>query len=293
MNFRFSVNKKNTYKAVGLLCLAMSCLFSPVAKAQGDLLVTPKRIVFEGSKRSEELNLANIGKDTATFVISFIQIKMKEDGGFEKITQPDSGQFFADKNIRFYPRTVTLAPNEAQTVKVQITRTNQLAAGEYRSHLYFRAVPKEKPLGEKQVEKDSSISVRLVPVFGISMPVILRVGESTANVKFSNALVEIGKDQNPILKVTFNRAGNMSVYGDLSVNHVSTDGKITPVGSVKGLAVYCPNATRQFKLMLNNKAGINYNLGKLHLVYTDQSSKQVKLAEEEFLLTEKAITVAH
>ena len=76
--------------------------------AQGNLLVTPKRVVFEGNKRSEELNLANIGKDTATYIISFIQIRMKEDGMFERITQPDPEQNFADKNLRFFPRTVTL-----------------------------------------------------------------------------------------------------------------------------------------------------------------------------------------
>gem|GEM_PF-5683234 len=40
------------------------------AVAQGDLLIAPKRIVFDGSKRVEEINLANIGKDTATYTIS-------------------------------------------------------------------------------------------------------------------------------------------------------------------------------------------------------------------------------
>ncbi|HEX8313587.1 MAG TPA: hypothetical protein VF609_01260, partial [Flavisolibacter sp.] len=256
MNPLFLSSRKNVSKIFALVLMQLCLLSATGAIAQGDLLVTPKRVVFEGSKRSEELNLANIGKDTATFVISFIQIRMKNDGAFEKISEPDSGQLFADKNIRFFPRTVTLAPNEAQTVKVQITKTAQLAAGEYRSHLYFRAVPKEKPLGEKQPEKDSSISVRLVPVFGISMPVIIRVGESTADVGFSGTSLELTKDQAPSLKLTLNRTGNMSVYGDLSVNHISSEGKTTPIGSVKGLAVYTPNASRQFRLLLNNTAGI-------------------------------------
>ena len=56
------------------------------ATAQGNLLVTPKRVVFEGLKRSEELNLANVGSDTATYMISFIQIRMKVDGYVETIT---------------------------------------------------------------------------------------------------------------------------------------------------------------------------------------------------------------
>ena len=50
-----------------------------------------------------------------------------------------------------------------------------MSPGEYRSHLYFRAIPAEKPLGEKEVLKDTtSISIKLVPVFGITVPVIIR-----------------------------------------------------------------------------------------------------------------------
>src|SRR5437868_5880944 len=123
--------------------ILLSFLTASKLSAQGNLLITPKRVVFEGNKRSEELNLANIGKDTATYIISFIQYRMEEDGKFVKITQPDPGQNFADKNLRFFPRTVTLGPNEAQTVKVQLTKANDLAPGEYRSHLYFRASPPE------------------------------------------------------------------------------------------------------------------------------------------------------
>lgn len=252
--------------------------------AQGDLLVTPKRVVFEGAAKSMDLNLANIGKDTATFLISFIQIRMNPDGGFEKITEPDSGQYFADKNIRFFPRSVTLAPNEAQTVKVQVIKSNLLTQGEYRSHLYFRAAPRELPLGENLPKKDSGISVHLVPVFGISLPVIIRGGEPTTTVSISDVFLEMGNDLSPIIKMNINRTGNMSSYGDLSVDHISNEGKVTHVGVVNGLAVYTPNTIRHFKLLLDKTAGVNYNSGKLHLVYSDQSVKSVKLAEEEISL---------
>jgi hypothetical protein len=72
----------------------------------------------------------------------------------------------------------------------------------------------------------------------------------------------------------------MSVYGDVSVNHVSTTGKVTTVGLVKGVAVYTPTATRNFNLPLAKVAGVDYNSGKLQVIYSDQSSKN-KLAEVE------------
>ena len=116
-------------------------------EAQGNLLITPRRVVFEGTKKNEELNLANTGSDTATFNVSMVQYRMKEDGAFEEIKEPDPGQNFADKYVRFFPRSVTLAPNESQVVKMQLYRTTELQPGEYRSHVYFRAVPKVTALG--------------------------------------------------------------------------------------------------------------------------------------------------
>lgn len=261
-------------------------LFSINSNAQGDLLLYPKRIVFEGSKKSQTLNLANSGKDTVRYLISVVQARMNEAGGFETISQPDSGQHFAGQYFRFFPRNVVLAPNEAQSIKIQLINTNGLEPGEYRSHIYFRAEPDKKPLGEVESIKDStSISVHLVAVFGISIPVIIRVGESTTKVSLSDASLELKKDSISSLKVTFNRTGNMSVYGDISVDHISVQGKVTRIGSAKGMALYTPNLLRHFDLLLDKNAGVDYHKGKLNIAYTTQpDAKSVKIAETELML---------
>jgi hypothetical protein len=257
------------------------------ASAQGNLLITPRRVVFEGNKRSFDLNLANVGNDTATYAISILQIRMKEDGGFETITQPDPGQQFADRYIRFFPRSVTLGPSESQVVKIQLTRTNELTAGEYRSHFYFRAIPKVVPLGEKEAEpKDSTtISVRLTPVFGITIPVIIRVGESNVKVSLSNLGLDYVGDTIPRISMVFNRIGNMSVYGDISIEYVSMQGKITRVGIASGVAVYTPNTMRRFQMSLATSKDINYRAGTLRVIYSAPSDvKPVRYAEAEILL---------
>jgi hypothetical protein len=252
--------------------------------AQGNLLIMPKRVVFEGSKRYEELNLANIGKDSATYVLSFVQMRMNENGTFQQITNPDSLEHFSDKNVRFFPRSVTLAPNEAQSIKMQLVKTNELAPGEYRSHLYFRALPKEKPLGEPEVKNDTSISISLVPVFGISIPVIIRVGENDGKVAISDVAYTTVKDTIPSLQFTFTRKGKMSVYGDIAVEHIADNGVKTPVALVKGMAVYTPNTTRKSHIMLNKVNGVNFHSGKLHIKYVDQSPRQNVLAENTVTL---------
>ncbi|MFA8433822.1 MAG: molecular chaperone [Marinifilaceae bacterium] len=267
--------------------LILITLFYPgQSLAQGNLLITPRRVVFDGNKRIQELNLANTGKDSATYQISFKEIRMTENGGFEEITQPDPGQNFASKYLRFFPRRVTLGPKEAQVVKLQLSRTNQLQAGEYRSHMYFRAVPKEKPLGEKEAGSASStLSVKLVPVFGITIPVIIRRGESTASVSMVDLALEGGADSTPNLGITLQRTGNMSVYGDITVKHISPAGKVRQVGLVKGIAVYTPTAKRRFRINLDQSAGVDYGSGKLQLIYKGQKDAEyAQLAEAELQL---------
>lgn len=266
----------NLYFYLGFLLLN---IISLTATAQGNLQIMPKRIVFEGTKRFQELNLANTGQDTAQYVISFINYKMTENGEFVVVTDPQDGQKFADKYLRIFPRTVTLAPNEAQSIKVQISRTSDLAAGEYRSHIYFRAIPKLKPLGEEDTKKDtSSISIKLTPVFGLSIPAIIRIGEPNVKVTISDLQFDQSNEL-PKLKLTFNRTGNISVYGDLTVNYISPEGIVTQVGLARGLSVYTPNSQRNFILGLTQNKDINYHKGKLEVSLTSpQDARSEALA---------------
>jgi hypothetical protein len=171
-------------------------------------------------------------------------------------------------------------------VKVQLLSTNKLQPGEYRSHFYFRSVPKIKPLGEKEAVKDSNIvSVSLTPIFGITIPAIIRVGESTPKVSLSDMKLAVANDGNQNLTMTFNRTGNFSVFGDLSVDYVSPQGKVTHVGKANGIAVYTPNSGRRFQLNLDKGKGVDFKSGKLLLVYSSSTDvKPAKLAEAELVL---------
>jgi hypothetical protein len=250
---------------------------------QGNLLISPRRVVFDGSRRVMELNLANTGYDTARYNISLIQYRMNDDGSFTEITEPDPGQFFADKNIRFFPRSVTLGPNEAQSVRMQVMNQDRLAPGEYRSHVYFRSVPNVVALGEEQVKIDSSnISVQLIPVFGITIPVIIRIGENKTSSNISDVNLIKYDDTTNVIEFKLHRHGNMSIYGDLRIVHISPSGKETNIGTVNGLAVYTPLEYRYVRLTLDNIRTVNFSTGKLRVTYLSQSdTKPVIYAEIE------------
>lgn len=269
-NLKFMINLGCRTRGFYALLTCLVFTLSPSAKilAQGNLLVSPKRLIFEGAKKTQELNLANTGTDTAVYLISVKEIRMTENGSFEEVLQPDPGQRFASKYLRFFPRTVSLAPNEAQTIKVQLTKTAELTPGEYRSHIYFRAVPNMKPLGEAANGKDTGISVKLVPVFGITIPAIIRVGDNNAKVQLSDISLVSVNDTSFYLNTTLNRSGDMSVYGDLVVEYIPEQGKGFELGSARGIAVYTPNALRRFRLDMTTVKGFNMHKGRLHVVFS-------------------------
>ena len=211
---------------------------------------------------------------------------MNRFGAFEEVTVPDSGQNFASGYLRYNPRSVRLAPNEGQAVRIQISKPGLLQPGEYRSHLFVRAEPDEHDRLKAALKNDSvGISVQMVPIFGVSIPVIIRVGPSTAQVTISDVTTEKVSDTSIALKMVFNRTGNMSVYGTVKVDFISDNGKITEVFAMKGIAVYTPTPGRFMAIELKKQRGIEYHSGKLHIMYiTPEEEKGLTIAETEFAL---------
>lgn len=268
-----------------LLIMLISILgFSFQSIAQGNLLITPIRVVFEGNKQKEELNLANIGKDTAIYSISFVQKNMKEDGSFVNIEKVDSGQMSAEPYLRIFPRTVTLAPGEAQVIALQYRRKPDMAAGEYRSHLYFRSEKNYKPLGVENTDKDTTaLSIQLIPIFGMSIPVIIRTGAVNVSAALSDLKLDIQQNTIQNLKLTINRTGNISLYGDIIIQYIPVQGKPYQIGIASGVGVYTDINKRYVVVKLNNTSGKTLTNGKLKVQYISkgETKKPVVYAEGE------------
>jgi hypothetical protein len=263
-----------------LLILLLFLSISNSAMAQGDLLIFPKRIAFEGiQNRAQNINLTNIGIDTVTYKLSYNQIKMDQDGQFIAIEEPEPDQRFASPYLRFYPRMITLAPQESQIVKIQLVKSNELQQGEYRSHLYFRAVPKNKVLDiEDSTSKSDGLSINLTPVYGLSIANIITIGEADTTVQLSKLVLSKSEDGLSTLSLDFNRSGNMSCYGDIQVTHVSPEGHRTIAATVKGFAVYAPGNLRRTKIKLTTNTKTDYTKGLLQVIYSPQA-KSTKYAE--------------
>jgi len=265
-----------------VLILVLFLIFSFPIMAQGDLMVYPKRLVFDGvESRVQTLNVGNVGKDTTTYRLSYSQIHMDEGGKFNIIEEPEANQNFASPYLRYYPRTITLAPDEWQIVKIQLVKTSELIEGEYRSHLYFQSVPKIKVLVNKTSTIDTlqpkNMDIKLIPIFGVSIANIITIGTATTAVSLSNLALLPSQE----LSLDINRTGNQSAYGELHVNHISTEGISTNVGLIKGYAVYAPGILRRTKIKLNTIPSVDFTKGKLQVIYS--TPNQVATYAEAFL----------
>ncbi len=283
MDFRSNRVLKRAVIGLGLLCAC--AVFEPrAAFAQaGDLAVAPTRVVFDGRVRSAQLSLVNKGAETATYRVIVVNMKMDENGQMQRVDGPDGGKGSAAKLFRYSPRQVTLRPGETQAVRLLLRKPGDLAAGEYRSHLLMQNVPKDAGISVEQEKTTEGVQIRMVPVFGITIPVIVRHGATSADVSLDSLKIEPagGDNKVPRLHFTINRKGTRSAFGDLTAT-LDAGGKKTVIGQVMRLAVYTPNATRKVSMALRLPNGTDLSAGKIVLSFnhTEDDGGKVMAAAE-------------
>ena len=175
-----------------------------------------------------------------------------------------------DRIVRFTPRQVTLDPRVTQVVRLQVRKPENLEPGEYRSHLLFRAIPRPAPAEAPPEAPTEGFGINLIPVYGVSIAVIVRHQTTPATVTLSDLKYTPNVEDPGAGTLTFqmNRSGKQSVYGDIVVAF-TPDGsdKAVPVARARGIAVYSPNERRVFTLPLKAPEEQTLQAGKLEIVY--------------------------
>ncbi len=142
--------------------------------------LAPTRVILDGS-RGTEVVLNNIGAQPATYRISLEIKRMTAEGGLDEIAEDEvnAAERTALDMIAFSPRRVTLAAEPAAGDPRRGACSRRNAAGRISRAYAVRAVPDAaaavradpaKPAGE-------GVSIALTPIYGITIPVIVRVGD--------------------------------------------------------------------------------------------------------------------
>lgn len=231
----------------------------PAASAPGkaNLNITPKRLTFNRGERSHTVYIYNQGTTPAVFDISMVDRIMLPSGEIEPLSQaekqPDLAPLIshlasAKDMLIATPRRATLAPGKGQTIRILVTAPAGAGVPEYRSHLTVTTVP-PRDVGvtaeeAADAERSNRLSFNVTPVFGISIPVIVRSGTpdirgAIANVHLSYA--DVSPDgvaparRTPVLSFAVERTGANSLFGNVEVR--AKNGKDL-LGLARGVGVY-------------------------------------------------------
>jgi len=227
----------------GAFAFAIAALFAQPAKAAGDLLVAPTRVILDGA-RGTEVILNNVGTQPATYRISLELRRMTASGQLEEVV-PETA---TDKEkatlamITYAPRRVVLPPNQPQAIRIGARLAQGMPDGEYRAHMLFRAIPEATPATASQVRE--GLSIALTPIYGVTIPIIVRKGALQATAALSDIRMTKNAD-GPALSFTLARSGDRSTYGRIRVTKA---GAAKPLYEARGIAVYAEVGSRTVAL---------------------------------------------
>ena len=233
------------YFAAAAVAAPLIALSSPADAGIGDLLVAPTRIVLDGRKGAEVV-LNNIGEEPAVYRVSVEFRRMDKDGGLSEVSQPSADDQKAADMIIYAPRRVTLAPHQPQAIRIAARPPQGLPDGEYRVHLLFRAIPPATPVVQAAASApEKGLRFQLTPVYGVTIPVIVRLGNLQATAGIANVHLDKGADGNSVVSLELSRTGTRSTFGEVRVLKA---GVKAPIAIQKGVAVYTEVNSRKVSL---------------------------------------------
>ena len=221
---------------------------APADAGIGDLLVAPTRVVLDGRKGAEII-LNNIGTEPATYRISIEFRRMTEAGDLVDVTTPTAADQTAEDMIVYAPRKVVLAPHSPQAIRVRAIPPAGIADGEYRVHLLFRAIPPSNPVVQPAaVQEEKGLRFQLTPVYGVTIPVIVRLGNLQAAAEIKNVRLD-HKGDKALVDMDISRSGQRSTFGEIRVFKA---GVKNPIAFQKAVAIYTEIGVRHVSLPLDD-----------------------------------------
>ncbi len=249
---------------------------APTAMAQ-DLLLAPYRVVFDGGSRSQEIALINRGSKTGTYRIEFVNMILNDK---QELVESDSvamGEKSAKDMVRASVRQVELDAGETQMIRIALRKPVDLPVGEYRTHLKVTSLPQVEPPRLDEL-KPNEVSVKLMPAFGMTIPVLVRQGRPAANATAVKAAIRnIDEDGSGQFDIDIKRQGDRSLFVDIDVATAPSKGKGAWVMTARGVSIYAPYSNRLFSFQAT-KAQIDMiksNKYKVMVTEIDANGKQI------------------
>lgn len=223
----------------------------------GDINLYPKRLVLTDRDRLGTIGLYNRSPATGEYEISITDKLMLPDGSIVDVDDEFAGSAPpgfrpASTMLRFSPKSVQLPGNESQTVRIVPRLPVGLPPGEYRSHFTVVAVPPLETGDSISAAVNgpaaNGIGVQVLPRFGISIPVIVRVGTTTLTAGIKDARLEKSSEGAWEFAALLTREGTRSAFGDVIA---TAPGFAKPIAQLRGVGLYTEIGSRPVRIPLD------------------------------------------
>jgi len=112
--------------------------------------------------------------------------------------------------------------------------------------MLFRAIPTATPVVQPAGAPAKGVQFQLTPVYGVTIPVIIRLGNLEASAGIANVQLE-RRDGGAAVGLDLTRTGTRSTYGEVRVLKA---GVKDPIALQKGVAIYTEVGRRHVSVPL-------------------------------------------
>lgn len=264
------------FALASVIALPMMAVSAP---SKANVTITPTIVVIEGRARYADVNLINITEDPHTYAIGWRFMKMVgADGSYENADKSLT-DFDLTQNIVFTPKRVTLESKGLQKIRLGLRLKGEPPApGDYRAHLELKdtgvSVGGSTDLSDQMQRQHEEASQKSPPVpgskavtvgvklnVGFTIPVVYRVGESTAVPIIGTVTTGKDKQGRPEVIIPVTKAGG-DTFGILGRIQIMYEGKM--VGEVRNANIFPEVKSRVYKIPLNIP---QLSGGSVHILY--------------------------
>lgn len=255
----------------------------PAYARNAGLLLSPTRIVLENGQRYATVTLRNNGDGVGRYVIELVDASMAENGGIKILDlgmhQPNS----ALDMVSLSPHSVTLKPDDYQTIRVLVKDSTDIADGEYRSHLQVRMTQADIAGSDAKPDPEQAVVVPRALLTTV-IPVIVRKGPVHFDLAIDDArLTTPGGELQPQVNLSLSLSGNCSVIGDVKITHKAANGAATELAFFRGVVIYRDVRKRTQLIPVQIPKGVNVHAGTIDIEFLSQDKGGGKLLAQKVI----------
>jgi P pilus assembly chaperone PapD len=272
---------------IGMTLVCLTAVSMPAANAQtppppsvgisagaANLNITPRRVIFSRTKRTEAVYVFNQGNATATFDVTLVDRVMLPTGEILPVSDATGkGAAATTAAARVHsardllivtPSRLTLEPGKGKTIRIRATLPDAAEPIEYRSHLTVTTVPPPDfglTAEAAAASKPGELVFRVQSVFGLSIPLIVRGDTLPATAAMGPIHLDhaaISTDgttppkPTPVVMAEIKREGARSLYGNVEVR-AGAGRSAQTIGTIRGVGIYSELDSREVRVPLTRE----------------------------------------